>query len=118
MFKFRDRNTNTERDVSVFDYFKETYNITLQFWDLPLIEMQKGYMPMELATLCPNQRYTFKLSPEQTASMIKFAVTRPKERIASIQHGIGMLKWNQDRYLNYFKMAIEPTMTVVSLTYC
>lgn len=116
IFKYKNRAANTEEDISVYDYFKKVYNITLQFWDLPLIEMQRGYMPMELATLVPNQRYNFKLSPDQTAAMIKFAVTRPKERIASIQHGIGMLKWNEDRYLNFFGLKIEPTMTMVSLT--
>lgn len=120
MFNLKHRQPNgsyTEEQISVFDYFRRTYNITIAMWDLPLIETEKaGMFPMELCTLVPNQRYNFKLSPDQTAAMIKFAVTRPKERIASIQHGIGMLKWNTDPYLAHYGVQIEPNMTVVSLT--
>lgn len=46
--------------------------------------------------------------------MIKFAVTRPKQRLESINHGVGMLKWNADPYLNYFGVKVDPNMTVVS----
>jgi eukaryotic translation initiation factor 2C len=49
--------------------------------------------------------------------MIKFAVTRPKQRIESIQHGVGMLKWAQDPYLGYFGMKVDPNMTVVSVPF-
>lgn len=47
--------------------------------------------------------------------MIKFAVTRPKQRIESIQHGVGMLQWHEDPYLGYFGMKVDPNMTVVSI---
>jgi eukaryotic translation initiation factor 2C len=45
--------------------------------------------------------------------MIKFAVTRPKQRIESINHGVGMLKWNEDPYMKHFGMRIDPQMTLV-----
>ena len=44
--------------------------------------------------------------------MIKFAVTRPKERLAAIQHGVGMLKWHSDPYLGHFGLKVDPSMTV------
>lgn len=47
--------------------------------------------------------------------MIKFAVTRPKERLKAIQHGIGMLKWHDDPFLNHYGVRIDPNMTVVSM---
>lgn len=47
--------------------------------------------------------------------MIKFAVTRPKERLQAIEHGVSMLKWNQDPHLKHYGMQVEPTMTQVSL---
>ncbi len=47
--------------------------------------------------------------------MIKFAVTRPKQRIESIQHGIGMLKWDQDPYLTHFGIKIDKNLTTVSI---
>ncbi|CZR64330.1 related to argonaute like post-transcriptional gene silencing protein QDE-2 [Phialocephala subalpina] len=111
-FKYKNRQNNTDEDISVYDYFRRTYNITIQMWDLPLIETSKaGKFPMELCTIVANQRYAFKLSPDQTAAMIKFAVTRPKERLASIQHGIGMLKWGTDRYLKHFGLQVDGNLT-------
>lgn len=47
--------------------------------------------------------------------MIKFAVTRPKERMESIRHGIGMLKWTEDKYLKAFNIKIDPNMTQVNV---
>ncbi|TVY30849.1 Protein argonaute [Lachnellula hyalina] len=106
--------TNTV-DISVYDFFKQHYGIHLQYWYLPLIETERdGYFPMEVCTLVANQKYVYKLSPDQTAAMIKFAVTRPKQRIESIQHGVGMLKWHQDPYLQYFGMKVDPNMTVTN----
>jgi eukaryotic translation initiation factor 2C len=46
--------------------------------------------------------------------MIRFAVTRPKERLESIRHGVGMLKWHEDPYLKHFGLQIDPNMTKVS----
>lgn len=113
-FTLKNRKTNppTEEKISVFDYFRKTYNISIQYWDLPLvITSRDGMFPMELCVISPTQRYNFKLSPEQTTEMIRFAATRPKERIASIEHGINMLKWEQDSYLNHFGIKIEKNMT-------
>lgn len=44
--------------------------------------------------------------------MIKFAVTRPKERLQSVYHGVEMLKWGQDRYLKHFGVEIDTTLTI------
>jgi len=67
-FKFRNRQANTEEEISVFNYFKRTYNIDLQYWYLPLIVTDRaGMFPMELCHLLPNQRYNFKMSPDQVS---------------------------------------------------
>lgn len=50
--------------------------------------------------------------------MIKFAVTRPKERLQAINHGISMLKWNLDPYLAHYGMKVDPNMTIVSTFFC
>ncbi|ESZ91253.1 hypothetical protein SBOR_8346 [Sclerotinia borealis F-4128] len=103
---------DTNKEISVYDYFKKKYNITLQYWWAPLIETERaGWFPMEVCTLLPNQKYQFKLDPDQTAAMIKFAVTRPKVRLESIEHGLGMLKWDEDPYLSHFGCKIEKKMT-------
>ncbi|KAE9369735.1 Piwi-domain-containing protein [Stipitochalara longipes BDJ] len=115
VFKWKNRQTNSEEEITVYNYFKRIYNIDLQYWYLPLIVTDRaGMFPMELCHLIPNQRYNFKMSPEQTASMIKFAVTRPKQRIESINHGVGMLKWTEDPYMKHFGLTVDPQMTVTA----
>lgn len=47
--------------------------------------------------------------------MIKFAVTRPKDRLKAIAHGVDMLKWHEDPYLKHYGVGIDPNMTVVSI---
>ena len=77
-FDWKQRNGNnvTTTKISVYDYFVKKYNVRLEFWYLPLIETtREGFFPMELCIINPNQRYQYKLSPDQTTSMIKFAVT-------------------------------------------
>jgi eukaryotic translation initiation factor 2C len=112
-FQWKDKKRGTEQTISIYDYFVRQYNVRLEFWNLPLIVTPRdGCFPMELCILQPNQRYQYKLSPDQTASMIKFAVTRPKERIGSIQQGVGMLKWTEDAYLKFFGVKIDLEMTV------
>ncbi len=65
-FALRNRATGTTEEISVYDYFQRTYNIRLQYWMLPLIITSKGGMfPMETCTIVPNQRYNFKLGPDQ-----------------------------------------------------
>lgn len=46
--------------------------------------------------------------------MIKFAVTRPKERIAAINNGIGMLEWDKDPVLKHYGITVDPTMTLTN----
>jgi eukaryotic translation initiation factor 2C len=115
MFEWKQRNgaNITTKQISIYDYFVQKYNIRLEFWNLPLIETTRdGLFPMEVCAIEPNQRYQYKLGPDQTAAMIKFAVTRPKERLTAVQHGVGMLKWNADPYLEHFGLKVDPNLTV------
>lgn len=67
-FKYRDRSTNppTERDITVFDYFKERYNIRLEFPYLPLVQTTRdGLYPMEVCMLKPYQKFVYKLDGAQ-----------------------------------------------------
>ena len=50
----------------------------------------------------------------KTASMIKFAVTRPQKRIENIEHGLGMLAWEKDVFQKNYGMQIDKTMLTVS----
>jgi eukaryotic translation initiation factor 2C len=112
--KFNQRQPDgSEKEISVYDYFIQKYRIHLEHWYLPLVKTEKdGVFPMEVCTIAPNQRYNFKLSPDQTSKMIKFAVTRPAQRLDAVQHGVGMLKWQEDRYLKHYGIKVDPQMTV------
>jgi eukaryotic translation initiation factor 2C len=39
--------------------------------------------------------------------MIKFAVTLPKERWESVEHGVKMLNWENDPYLSNYGLKIS-----------
>lgn len=63
-----DTSTNppTERDISVYDYFRHKYNIRLEFPFLPLVQTSRaGVFPMEVCVIKPNQKYAYKLDGEQ-----------------------------------------------------
>ena len=102
-----------EKTISIFEYFRQTYNVTIQFPTLPLVEMtKKGVLyPMEFLHLVENQRYAKKLDEIQTANMIKFAVAPPKDREKAINEGKGWLNWAGDQIANSFGLKIDPNMT-------
>ncbi|KAJ1324229.1 eukaryotic translation initiation factor 2C [Microdochium nivale] len=103
-------NGGTEQ-ISVYDYFFEKYKIRLRYPELPLIEtMQGDKYPMEVCNVAPNQRYAPKLDPDQTAQMIKIAVTRPDKRAEDIMAGVKQLNWPQDPVLRAFDIEVSPAM--------
>ncbi|KAF2087202.1 Piwi-domain-containing protein [Saccharata proteae CBS 121410] len=100
--------------VTMREYFKRKYNLVLQS-GLPLVKMTKKdvVLPMEICKLQGNQRYPYKLTEKQTAQMIKFAVTLPKERWQAVEHGLEMLDWNNDMYLKNYGLRINPKQVKV-----
>ncbi|KAL9105736.1 MAG: hypothetical protein Q9227_009124 [Pyrenula ochraceoflavens] len=108
----KDANTGAKRRVSLYDYFEQKYQVRLLLWQLPLVQMTKKSVvyPMEFLHLVPNQRYLIKLDEKQTADMIKFAVTRPAERMRSTIEGKDALDWGHDPVLQHFGMTISPNM--------
>ena len=80
--------------------------------NLPLVETTKKdvFFPMELCYLTKGQRYPYKLNEVQTATMIKFAVTRPEGRKAAIAAGLQLLNWSGDNYLKNYGLQIDEKM--------
>lgn len=63
-------------DITVYDYFRQRYNITLQHWYLPLVQTVKdGLFPMELCKVLDCQRYMFKTNPVQVCILKESFVT-------------------------------------------
>ncbi|KAK5089548.1 Protein argonaute [Exophiala xenobiotica] len=119
---WRDPQTGKETGerISVAAYFARRYNLNLQFPNLPLIQMTKKmkgepvYFPMELLVIIENQRYGAKLDETQTANMIKFAVSPPNQRLASINDGKSWLGWDTDKYLKEYGLQINKQQVVTS----
>ncbi|KAJ2982189.1 hypothetical protein NUW58_g6496 [Xylaria curta] len=114
--QFKKKLPNGEtRDTSVWQHYQEAYNFRLQYPKLPIIETTRGGLfPMELCNVADWQRYPFKLDPAQTASMIKFAVTRPPVRKNDIMEGFGHLNYANDPYLAEFGIRVSGNMHVTN----
>lgn len=76
--------------VSIRDYFKDNYNITLQYPWLPCILAGGNdiQIPIELCLVKANQRYVKKINEAQGAEMIKVTAVRPPERQQRIMSGL------------------------------
>lgn len=70
----------TGRYISVYDHFKNTYNITCGD-AYPVINvgtaLNPSYLPAEVCVVLPGQSAMAKLSGDQTRNMIRFAVRGP-----------------------------------------
>ncbi|KAI9147761.1 Protein argonaute [Paramyrothecium foliicola] len=112
------RNVTFDQDgkqVSVQDYYMNKYGAQLQFVNLPVIKTSRdgGYIPIEFAWVEPMQRYALKLNPDQTAAMIKIAVTRPQVRKADIQRNVADLQLGTDPFLRHYGVSFDNQFTKV-----
>jgi eukaryotic translation initiation factor 2C len=98
--------------TSVAEYYKIKYGVILRWAQLPLIDAGRGgAIPMEVAWVEPMQRYLFKLNPDQTANMIKIAVTRPSTRKSDVEQAVKMLDSSNDRFLKAYGVEFEKQFT-------
>ncbi|KAM0936716.1 hypothetical protein DsansV1_C26g0191571 [Dioscorea sansibarensis] len=78
--KFRDRDG---KDLMLVDYFKDQYNLDIQYKNLPCLQISRNkpcYLPMELCMVCEGQKFLGKLSDEQTVKILKMGCQKPTER--------------------------------------
>ena len=78
-FELMDRETNKSEKISVFEYFRKRYNVTLLNPMLPLIQTTKKgvVLPMEVSLITENQKYPFKLDELQVRFAFFRCLTRP-----------------------------------------
>ncbi|KAK3347363.1 Piwi domain-containing protein [Neurospora tetraspora] len=111
---FKWNNNGTEKEISIRDYMKERYGYALIHsagW--PVIETTRaGSFPAEVCNIVSFNQYQYKLDPNQTASMIKFAVQRPAQRKQDIAASVQRLDWANDKYLKAFGVSISPNMAI------
>jgi len=82
-FRYSETPGGPEREVTVADYFRNRYGITLQRPDLPVLNVgtvqDPQYMPQEICTVLPGQAYRRLLNPDQTTEMLGFAARFPNQ---------------------------------------
>ncbi|RAL03580.1 putative RNA interference and gene silencing protein (Qde2) [Aspergillus ibericus CBS 121593] len=73
--------------ISVAEFFKNIYGINVDS-RMPVVNVgtkeKPSYLPVEVCHVEPGQQANTKLSPEQTKSMLEFAVQSPKTNAESI----------------------------------
>ncbi|KAI0370698.1 Piwi-domain-containing protein [Pilatotrama ljubarskyi] len=112
-----------KRKVSVEEYFKLKYKITLRHAnDLPLINVSMNpkrpiYLPAEICEIMPGQAYRGKLDGEQTAMMIRYACNPPEfNGNAIVQQGfdqLGLRGGSGSQVLSAFGVSVADQMAVV-----
>jgi eukaryotic translation initiation factor 2C len=108
----RKENGKVEPNVTIYDHWMQKYG-RLGYPDLPLIETTRnGIFPMEVCKLIDFQRYSYKLDPDQTSSMIKIAVGRPKQRKMEISNGVKELGWDRDPYFREYGVKVQNSMII------
>ncbi|RYP16592.1 hypothetical protein DL765_005053 [Monosporascus sp. GIB2] len=108
------------RYISVYDFFRQTYNISLKEVELPVINVgtreNPTYLPPEVCDILPGQTAGTKLSPNQTANMIGLAVRKPSANAISIVgEGISLvgLSPQTNPLLSRFGMTVKPELITV-----
>ncbi|XP_053209610.1 protein argonaute-3-like [Panonychus citri] len=99
--------------VYVADYFREHYNIHLEYPFLPCIVYgSNNYIPVELCSLLPNQRNQRKLRDELISIVSKHTTAqRPMERLCELRERANDVS-NQLRD-NQFDIQLNPTQVIV-----
>ncbi|KAL4924314.1 putative eukaryotic translation initiation factor eIF-2C4 [Aspergillus undulatus] len=112
MIDYNNRASGTLQRMSIDAYFKMKYNLSLTYPELPIVEMtKKGVVyPMELLTIHGLHRYMWRLNEFQTSNMIRYAASRPGDRLASIQKSKRILNHTADPVLQAFNLKIDEGM--------
>lgn len=107
-----DKATGKKKTINIETYFKRKYNLVLDYWELPMVEMtKKGVVyPMEVLTIHGLHKYPWKLSEHQTTQMIRYAASRPADRLRSVQNSKKMLDHSNDPVLQTFGVQIDSNM--------
>ncbi|KAH7884145.1 Piwi domain-containing protein [Phlebopus sp. FC_14] len=74
-------------NMTVEQYFKRKYNITLRYPNLPVADLSgsnTNYVPAELCEIEPGQPFRGKLNEKETAQMIRYACNPPVDNAHAI----------------------------------
>lgn len=90
------------------EYWASHHNSRLRFPEVFGIKIRSGAIfPAEVCTITPGQRYKKRLSPDDTASFLKFSVSKPQDRLRQVEGAV--TKNVRTRILT----GIQPTSRVI-----
>ncbi|MCJ1386039.1 hypothetical protein MMC17_009164 [Xylographa soralifera] len=104
--------------ISVAEFFRNRYNLKVNP-QLPVVNVgnkaNPSYLPADVCVVLPGQPADAKLTPDQTANMITFAVRNPKANATSIVgRGLASLGLDpQNTTLANFGIAVSKNMITV-----
>lgn len=108
------------RYITVFDFFRTTYNRILQHPELPVVNCGNRenpmYLPAEVCMVVPGQPSKAKLDAFQTQQMIRYAVRKPWDNAKSVlDEGVPTvgLDGNTNILLSSFGLTVTPGLIKV-----
>ena len=99
--------------MTVEQFYKKKFpNSHFRNPTLPLVRTHKAdvVFPLEFCLIERDQRFMHKLTPDQTANMIRFAVTDGHDRAHRVKLGTQMLNWKDDPWLKQYQLSVEQEM--------
>uniref|UniRef100_A0A0K0ENM3 Piwi-domain-containing protein n=1 Tax=Strongyloides stercoralis TaxID=6248 RepID=A0A0K0ENM3_STRER len=99
------------KKITISEYFKETYNITLKYPKLPLIQMNPKhaniFIPMELVSISMKpQRLRQKLEGILASLMVKRCTKLPSVKFSNINNFLKNFKEDASKYLKSYDVNI------------
>ncbi|XP_048324124.2 protein argonaute 5-like [Ziziphus jujuba] len=108
---------DSNQTVSVVQYFRRRYNITLKFVNLPAIqagsESRPVYLPMEVCKIEPGQRYSKKLNKTQVKALLRATCQRPIDRERRIWEMVRKNRYSADSLVREFQIQVGEDLTLV-----
>ncbi|CAI2165391.1 7296_t:CDS:10 [Funneliformis geosporum] len=98
-----------DKDITVTQYFLNTYKKKLDFGKLPcIVDVKNCYLPLECCEILPDQPFKFTLSDDARAEMIKFTCIKPADRFKTIDGSFrNFFRYDQDEFMKSINMNID-----------
>ncbi|KAL8057742.1 hypothetical protein ABFX02_04G203700 [Erythranthe guttata] len=101
--------------ISVYQYFRQKYNIVLKYPLLPALQAGSAarpiYLPMEVCKIVAGQRYSKKLNERQVTQLLRATCKRPEERENVIKKMVEKNNYNNDELVNAeFGIQVRPDL--------
>ncbi|XP_025802711.1 protein argonaute 18-like [Panicum hallii] len=96
---------------TVTDYFREAYQMELQYGFLPCLQVGSDqrpiYLPMEVCKIVPGQQYRKKLESQQVSKLMDSTCQRPSAREANIRQVVKRNDYNSTERSNEFGIEVD-----------